>query len=392
MYPFVNPRHQKTGLLLAPMLDSSPFSRRLIPGMLLGLLLLQGCGRFAPHETREYVYVWARGTYLRDRVAAVSNRVAEVVNGQRLQVVEHGRRFLKVKTDKGEIGWIEDHGVIGQQVYDKFTLMEKANANDPVVATAVLRDDYWLRDAPGRTSDRFYLLPENDKLQLLMRASVPKPEPPQAIPLPVEKPVNRAKNLGPPQPPLPNLEDYWLIRDSAGRVGWVRARTLDEDVPDAIAGLAEGQKIVGAYVLRRVYDPDANLPGDRVPEYLAVLAPWKDGLPYDFDQVRVFTWNVKKHRYETAYRERNLTGYLPVTVTEQTLNDQQEPTFSYRVATGDQIALNPQTGMVKPGETVTESFRLEGVIVRRIGDQPARAAIAGTTPDRHEKSHRKRHG
>lgn len=360
--------------------------------MLLGLLLLQGCGRFAPHETREYVYVWARGTYLRDRVAAVSNRVAEVVNGQRLQVVEHGRRFLKVKTDKGEIGWIEDHGVIGQQVYDKFTLMEKANANDPVVATAVLRDDYWLRDAPGRTSDRFYLLPENDKLQLLMRASVPKPEPPQAIPLPVEKPVNRAKNLGPPQPPLPNLEDYWLIRDSAGRVGWVRARTLDEDVPDAIAGLAEGQKIVGAYVLRRVYDPDANLPGDRVPEYLAVLAPWKDGLPYDFDQVRVFTWNLKKHRYETAYRERNLTGYLPVTVTEQTLNDQQEPTFSYRVATGDQIALNPQTGMVKPGETVTESFRLEGVIVRRIGDRPARAAIAGTTPDRHEKSHRKRHG
>lgn len=392
MYPFVNPRHQKTGLLLAPMLDSSPFSRRLIPGMLLGLLLLQGCGRFAPHETREYVYVWARGTYLRDRVAAVSNRVAEVVNGQRLQVVEHGRRFLKVKTDKGEIGWIEDHGVIGQQVYDKFTQMEKANANDPVVATAVLRDDYWLRDAPGRTSDRFYLLPENDKLQLLMRASVPKPEPPQAIPLPVEKPVNRAKNAGPPQPPLPNLEDYWLIRDSAGRVGWVRARTLDEDVPDAIAGLAEGQKIVGAYVLRRIYDPDANVPGDRVPEYLAVLAPWKDGLPYDFDQVRVFTWNVKKHRYETAYRERNLTGYLPVTVTEQTLNDQQEPTFSYRVASGDQIALNPQTGMVKPGETVTESFRLEGVIVRRIGDQPARAAIAGTTPDRHEKSHRKRHG
>lgn len=392
MYPFVNPRHQKTGLLLAPMLDSSPFSRRLIPGMLLGLLLLQGCGRFAPHETREYVYVWARGTYLRDRVAAVSNRVAEVVNGQRLQVVEHGRRFLKVKTDKGEIGWIEDHGVIGQQVYDKFTQMEKANANDPVVATAVLRDDYWLRDAPGRTSDRFYLLPENDKLQLLMRASVPKPEPPQAIPLPVEKPVNRAKNAGPPQPPLPNLEDYWLIRDSAGRVGWVRARTLDEDVPDAIAGLAEGQKIVGAYVLRRIYDPDANVPGDRVPEYLAVLAPWKDGLPYDFDQVRVFTWNLKKHRYETAYRERNLTGYLPVTVTEQTLNDQQEPTFSYRVASGDQIALNPQTGMVKPGETVTESFRLEGVIVRRIGDQPARAAIAGTTPDRHEKSHRKRHG
>jgi hypothetical protein len=366
----------------------SPLSRRLSPCLLLGVLLLQGCGRFVPHPAREYVYVWARGTYLRDRVAAVSNRVAEVVNGQRLQVIEHGRRFLKVRTDKGEIGWIEEHGVIDQQVYDKFTQLEKASASDPVIATAVLRDDYWLRDAPGRTSDRFLLLPENDKLQLLMRASVPKPDAPQALPLPAEKPVTRTKIDSPPPPP--NLEDYWLIRDSSGHVGWVRARTLDEDVPDAIAGLAEGQKIVGAYVLRKVYDPGANVPGDQVPEYVAFLAPWKDGLPYDFDQVRVFTWNTKKHRYETAYRERNLAGYLPVSVTEASPSNQETPTFSFRVATGDQVALDPQTGTVKPGETVVESFRMEGVVVRRTSEQAP--TVATRAPHHREKSRQKQRG
>ncbi len=373
------------------MLPRTSSVHRISAGIVFSLLVLQGCGRLTPHETREYVYVWARGTYLRDRVAAVSNRVAEVVNGQRLQVVEHGRRFLKVKTDKGEVGWIEDHGVIDQPTYDKFAQLEKDNVSDPVVATAVLRDDTWLRDGPGRLSDRFYLLPENDKLQLLARASVPKPEAAQPVPVPLARPV-KGDNAAPSAPQPPILEDYWLIRDSAGHVGWVRSRTLDEDVPDAIAGLAEGQKIVGAYVLRKVADPEANVPGDQVPEYVAVLAPYRDGLPYDFDQVRVFTWNVRKHRYETAYRDRNLAGYLPVTVKQDEIDNQLVPTFSYRVATGNQMALDSQTGMVRPGETATESFRLDGVIVKRLGDQPVRAKIARPPQGHHAKAHHKARG
>lgn len=367
-------------------------SRRALPGVLFALLLLQGCSRFAPHPQREYVYVWARESWLRDRVAVVSNRVAEVTNGERLQVVEHGRRFLKVKTDKGEVGWIEDHFVIDQDIYDKFAQMQKDNAAAPVIGTAVLRDDYWLRDAPGRTSDRFLLLPENDKLQLLMRASVRKPQPPpQPIPLPQagaakEKPVDREKA----EIPRPaDLEDYWLVRDTAGHVGWVRGRTLDEDVPDAIAGLGEGQKIVGAYVLTKVNDPGANVTGNQVPEYVAVMAPWKDGLPYDFDQVRVFTWNTRKHRYETAYRERNIVGYLPVSVREQKFDNREEPTFSYRVAAGDQPALDSETGMVRPGATVTESFRMEGVLVHRIGDQPTASSLV-KAPAHRAKPHRRK--
>lgn len=366
------------------------FLRRMAACAASAVWLLAGCSHFAPHPHHEYVYALVKQVSLRDRVAVVSNRVGEVTNGQRLEVLEHGRRFLKVKTDKGEIGWIEEHQVIDQNTYDEFEQMKKDHEHDPVVATGVLRDEYWLRDAPGRDSNRFILLPEDDKLQLLARASVAKPEANQPVPLPVSK---SGKPQKPAAPPGPVMEDYWLIRDAAGHVGWVRGRMLDEDVPDGIAGLGEGQKIVGAYVLRTVNDPEANVPNHQVPEYVTVMAAWKDGLPYDFDQVRVFTWNVRKHRYETAYRERNIAGYLPVTVSQQMFGKQQEPVFSFRVAANDAVGLDPKTGMVKPGDTLTESYHMEGVIVRRIGDAPPKPLAARTdAPNRRDKPRRRRRG
>ena len=82
--------------------------------------------------------------------------------------------------------------------------------------------------------------------------------------------------------------------------------------------------------------------------YLTVLSPYLAGLPYDFDQVRVFTWSIKKHRYETGFREKNIEGYLPVTITQakdpygKAANAQTPlPTFSYRVLAADAGPVTP---------------------------------------------------
>ncbi|HEX3820981.1 MAG TPA: hypothetical protein VHW45_11635, partial [Candidatus Sulfotelmatobacter sp.] len=70
----------------------------------------------------------------------------------------------------------------------------------------------------------------------------------------------------------------------------------------------------------------------KVPEYLCLLTTPHDGEPFDFDQVRVFTWNVRKHRYETAYREHGLHGVLPVTITKETFDKEGTlPVFVLRV-------------------------------------------------------------
>ncbi|GGH13704.1 hypothetical protein GCM10011586_33760 [Silvibacterium dinghuense] len=360
-------------------------------------LLVAGCARFSPKPAQEYVYVSAKRTFLRDRLAAVSNRVGEVSNGEKLLVLDHARRFYKVKDTKGEIGWIDGHMVIDQKVYDQFAALDKQHTQDAVIATGVLRDDSYVHVTPGRQADHFYLLPENTKLQLLVRASVPKPMPPQALPVPVApaKPGAKSKDgkqtTEQAQPAGPILQDWWLVRDAQGETGWIWSRMLDVDIPDEISGLSEGQRYVGAYLLRKVYDPDSSFPDHQAPEYVTVLNSWKDGLPYDFDQVRVFTWNTKKHRYETAFRDRNLQGYLPVKISSGTFENQQEPVFTFQSSADADIPIDPATGAAKPAHLDTESFRLEGALVKKIGPPepptPKAAPAAGTAPAR-EKARR----
>jgi hypothetical protein len=317
----------------------------------------------------EYVYVTAKETFLRDRVAAVSNRTATVENGDKLKVLERGRRFLRVATDKGEQGWIDEKIVATQDVFNHFHALAEQHKNDPAVATAVVSDDVYLHVTPGREAQRFYRLAEGDKLQLLKRATLPKPIPSW---MQAAESVKSAKK---DEPAKPVMEDWWLVRDQKGDTGWMLGRIMNVDTPDAIVRYSEGQRIVGAYVLTTVNDPDAPQDNKNIPEYLTVTAPYTAGLPYDFDQARVFIWNLKKHRYETSYRDRNIEGYLPVTVKmasdpngKTPEQSGPAPTYSYRVLSDEAapVVPDPVTGFVVPGKTVVKTYRLEGNLVRRI--------------------------
>jgi hypothetical protein len=176
------------------------------------------------------------------------------------------------------------------------------------------------------------------------------------------------------------MEDWWMVRDSQGKVGWIMSRRMDVDVPDAIAGYAEGQKMVAAYLLRKVDDPESNFPDKQAPEYVTVLNPYQDGLPYDFNQVRVFTWNMKKHRYETAFRQRGLQGYLPVVVGNGSFDkDGPEPTFEFKQGIGDSVTIDPETGATRPTSTETLKYRLEGALVKKVGPGPPPSAQVAST-------------
>jgi hypothetical protein len=356
-----------------------------------------GCERFRK-EHHDTVYVFARQMYLRDRVAPVSNRVGQVVNGQQLEVLEHGRRFLKVKTAKNEIGWLEERAVIDSKTYDAFDQLGVQHKDDPVIATGAVRDDVYLHLTPGRETDRFYLLAANAKIQMLVRATVaktapgsaqaPKPPAPKPAteatpaaktPATASKPATKlavpAKANGSatavaepdaaPAPEPPPMEDWWLVRDGQGHMGWLLSGRLDVDVPDEIGTYAEGQRYVGIYMLNKVFDEEATTPDHMVPQYLTVLSPPKSGLPFDFDQVRVFTWSTKRHRYETAFRLHPIKGYLPVRL--MPASSKGAPVFNFQLANGDNLMVDPVTGQTRPASLRTITYMMVDTQVRRTG-------------------------
>lgn len=321
--------------------DASRVSRFAGALLLCVLIPLAACNR-AHRHVLEVAYVSAPQATLRDQIAAIYNRVGTVKNGERVEILDREKRFAKVRTASGLEGWIEQRVLVDQKTYDGLQKLTQDNQAAPVQAPGVLRNDTNLHISPGRDSEHLYQLASGAKVSILKRATAEK--------APAGAPVTKVvggKMTKTQSGPV--LEDWWLVRDDQGRVGWVLARMVDVDVPIDIAQYAEGQRFVAFFALDEVPDGDK-----KVPEYLCVLTDPHDGSPYDFDQVRVFTWNVRKHRYETAYREHGLSGVLPVTITKESFDKEGTlPVFILRVR-DDQ------------GNVSERKYKLNTPIVRRV--------------------------
>jgi uncharacterized protein YgiM (DUF1202 family) len=308
--------------------------------LVIEAIFSSGCNhaRNAP----ETAYVSAPQAFLRDQVAAVYTKTGTVKNGEAVQVLGRDRRFVHVRTASGAEGWIEQRYLISQQTYDAFRKLAQQEQDNPVQSIGITRNQTNIHFEPDRDSDHLYQLDQGVKISILKRATS-------------EKPVATATPKVPPPPGSlgertgPAMEDWWLVRDQQGHTGWVLSRMVDIDVPLEIAQYAEGQRIVASFVLNQLKDAVNN-----VSQYLVLLTENKDGMPFDYNQIRVFTWNVRRHRYETAYRERNLDGVLPVTVSKENFEKEGElPVFVLRVKDED-------------GNTSERKYKLNTPIVRRV--------------------------
>jgi hypothetical protein len=123
---------------------------------------------------------------------------------------------------------------------------------------------------------------------------------------------------------------------------------------------------VAAFVLNEV--PESKESAKKIPQYAVLMTEPKDGLPFDFNQVRIFTWNANRSRYETAYRER-MEGKLPFSVGKEDFGKEGVlPTFTA-------LAILPD------GNVAERKYKLNGPIVRRV-QQPGEVAAQQHRPER----------
>ena len=323
-------------------------------------------------ESLDEEYVSERSVTLWSSVAQVREPVDTLHYGDRVDILARRNDNVKVRTMAGEVGWIDGRQLLEPAMWQRSAKLLAQATAIPVQAHGRTKVQTNLRVEPGRAASRLYQFGRGVPVEVVARAVA------DWVQVTDEKePANAPQDT--------KKEDWFLIRgvatrppgESAGRsaeantttqpgdqsapiAGWVVARFVELDLPDPVRdGIASANvRPVAWFELNRVATPS----GDQ-PQYLVAGAHGPEGQPCDFTTLRVYTWNAKRSRYETAFIENNLCGQLPVRLDK---GPKGEPEFRFRVMDGNKE------------ERV---YRLIQTVVRRIredGDTPGKPGHSKT--------------
>jgi hypothetical protein len=240
--------------------------------------------------------------------------------GDKVEVLEHQDNWYRVRYGPDVQGWMEESTVLTNQTKNKIQTLVTDSQNLEPQNTGVLKQDANMRLEPGRTTSIIRRLDKDTKVEVLDRVTKPRPG-------------------------SDTSHDIWLkVRPRPAEVGWVLSGALEFDIPNDISMYSEEYTYTAVKTIARVQDPIAGqinwyIVGER--------KPFSDS-SVDFDGIRVFTWNMKKHRYETAFRTKGMRGVYPLQVGQEG----QNPTFRIYELSEDGATKTPH------------DFVMYGVIVR----------------------------
>lgn len=326
------------------------------------ILVLTRCSK-NPAEVLGQAYVAPASLNLRGELNQKNSTIAVLKHGERVNIIDVRRRFVKIQTKSGQEGWVDALQLLSPEQMDEIRRETQRALAMPSEGSAGVYEALNIHIDPSRQSPAFARIPEGGSVAVLGHRLEPKaaspPKPPILIadrPQPLthrarkEKQSKSSAHLPPPPPPpkppsnwqelsaeriegeestadlkarreqdaaekkavelkKPSiLEDWSLVRTKDNQCGWVLSRNLVMSIPDEVAQYAEGKRITSYFDLGAVQDDVKGLKHD----WLWTTASAAE--PFDYDAWRVFLWNRRRHRYETSYRQHDVEGYFPVRV------------------------------------------------------------------------------
>lgn len=279
-----------------------------------------GCQRRAPQEPPEFSYVRGAAVELRNQLGPSTEVSAHLRSGERVEVVSRRPHWTEVRTADGKTGWVLDRYLVSQEIHDHFAKLARDTQDLPSQGQAVLRRQANLHLEPGRNTQVFYQLDEGEQAEVVGHRVAPRnpgfgTAPSEVVTSDGSVEMSTRKN-----------EDWLLVRAPQERSGWLLEGAADMNPPLEVARYREGLRIRAWFEIFREQDE-----GEQHSWYLWATIRRLAGLPYDFDEIRVFVWNPRAHRYETSYRERSLIGFYPIVVGSRQTPDGPSPTFSLQL-------------------------------------------------------------
>jgi hypothetical protein len=323
------------------------------------------------HEFLGDAYVSERSVTLWSSVAQVREPTDTLHYGDRVDVMARRNDSVKVRAPTGRVGWVDAKLLLEPALWQRSVKLLDTAKVMPVQARGRTKVQTNLRVEPGRTQARLYQFGRGVPVEVVARAVADWAQ----VSDERENSTDRQDKR----------EDWFLIRGLATRppgeasartaesnttqpgdqttpiAGWVVARFVELDLPDPVReGMSSANvRPIAWFELNRVASPS----GDR-PQYLVAGTRGPEGGPCDFTVIRVYTWNAKRSRYETAFIENSLCGQMPVRIVK---GPKGEPEVRFR-----------QMDAVKEERV----YRLTQTVVRRVREPGDTRRKSATTANK----------
>ncbi len=294
------------------------------------------------HEYIGEAYVSTKSTALLSSVAQVRQEIGELRYGEHVEIMAKRNEFVKVKTSAGLVGWVDAHQLMDPPLWQRSIVLLKKAQDLPVQARGRTKVATNLRVEPGRTEARLYQFGRGIPVEIVGRATADWAQ------------VSDEKEGSTPEDT--KKEDWFLVRGVAIRPPGETTAKTGAPIPSTATVPGDGSAPIAGWVV-------ARFSGEKS-QYLLAATRGPEGQACDFTNLRVYTWNRKKTRYETAFIENDLCGALPIRVEK---NAKGDPEFRFKL-------------MDRNSEERT--YRLIQTVVRRVrqNEGGAKVATAGKKP------------